>query len=96
MKHQTRPSARCRARLLELSLYLDGDLSTARRRSVERHMKECECCGAMAANLRRTVAACRAVGARPMPRDVRARAAARIRALVASPGNPRRREKNAR
>ena len=82
MKGRTRPSARCRALLLELSLYLDGDLSAARRRAIERHIKTCECCDLMAANLRRTVAACRTVGARPMPRDVRARAAARIRALV--------------
>ncbi len=88
MRGATRPSARCRALLLELSRYLDGDLSTARRRSVERHMKTCACCDMMAANLRRTVAACRAEGARQMPRDVRARAAARIRALVASTGKP--------
>ena len=86
MKKPARPSARCRALLLELSQYLDGELSPARRRTVERHMNACVCCETMAANLRRTVAACRAEGARQPPRDVRARAAARIRALVAGRG----------
>ena len=33
MKGQVRPSARCRAVLLELSLYLDGELPAARERS---------------------------------------------------------------
>ena len=33
-----RPSARCRALLVELSKYLDGDLTPARRRTVERHL----------------------------------------------------------
>lgn len=72
------PSARCRRLLLELSRYLDGDLTPARRRTVERHIKSCACCGTMAARLRRTVAACRAEGKRRPPRDVMARAAERI------------------
>ena len=41
MTARTRPSARCRALLLELSRYLDGDLTPARRRTVERHIKAC-------------------------------------------------------
>ena len=79
----TRPSARCRALLLELSRHLDGDLTPARRRTVERHINACACCGTMAVRLRRTVAACRAEGKRRLPRDVMSRAAARIRALMA-------------
>ena len=78
-----RPSARCRALLLELSRYLDGDLTPARRRMVERHMNGCVCCGTMAARLRRTVAACRAEATRRPPRAVISRAAERIRTLVA-------------
>ena len=78
-----RPSARCRALLLELSRYLDGDLTPARRRIVERHIKACGCCGTMAARLRKTVAACRAEGNRRPPRDVLSRAKKRIRALTA-------------
>ena len=83
MTAPTRPSARCRTLLLELSRYLDGDLTPARRRTVERHIKACACCGAMAARLRRTVAACRAEGKRRPPRDMMWRAAERIRALMA-------------
>lgn len=82
----TRPSARCRTLLLELSRYLDGDLTPARRRTVERHIKACACCGTMAARLRSTVAACHAAGKRRPPRDVMSRAAKRIRALIAREG----------
>ena len=82
----TRPSARCRKLLLELSRYLDGDLTPARRRTIEQHIDACACCGTMAARLRRTVAACRAEGKRRPPRDVMSRAAARISALIASEG----------
>jgi tetratricopeptide (TPR) repeat protein len=78
-----RPSPRCRALLLELSQYLDGDLPAARRRTIERHIHDCTCCGTMAARLRTTIAACRADGKRRPPRDVIARAAQRIRALIA-------------
>jgi anti-sigma factor RsiW len=83
MTAQARPSARCRKLLLELSRYLDGELAPARCRHVEQHIGRCECCEAMAARLRRTVAACRAEGGRRPPRDVRTRAADRIRALIA-------------
>ena len=78
-----RPSARCRTLILELSRYLDGDLTAACRRTVERHIKACPCCGTMAARMRRTVIACRAEGRRRPPRDVMARAANRIRLLIA-------------
>ena len=81
-----RPSARCRTLLLELSRYLDDDLTPARRRTVERHIETCGCCGAMAARLRTIVTTCRAEGKRRPPRDVMSRAAARIRALVAREG----------
>ena len=83
-----RPSARCRTLLLELSRYLDGDLTPSRRRTVERHIHACACCGTMSARLRRTVAACRAEGKRRPPRDVMLRAAKRIRALLSREGRP--------
>ena len=82
----TRPSARCRSVMLELSRYLDGDLTPGRRRTVERHLNACRCCGTMAARLSATVAACRAEGRRRPPRDVMSRAAGRIRALVVREG----------
>jgi anti-sigma factor RsiW len=78
-----RPSSRCRALLLEVSRYLDGDLPRARRRTIERHIKTCGCCGTIAARLRMTVTACRAEGKKRPPRDVMTRAAKRIRMLVA-------------
>ena len=56
MTAQARPSARCRKLLLELSRYLDGELTPAQRRRVEQHVAACECCETMAARLRRTVA----------------------------------------
>ena len=83
MTAPARPSARCRALLLELSRYLDGELTPARRRTVERHIQECTCCGTMAARLRQTEAVCRAEGSRRPPRDVMSRAARRIRDLIA-------------
>ena len=86
MTIQTRPSARCRTMLLELSRYLDGDLTSARRRSVERHINACACCGTMAARLRKTVATCRAEGTRRLPRAIRLRAEKRIKALVGRAG----------
>lgn len=83
MTGQRRPTARCRRLLLELSRYLDGDLTPARRRTVEQHIEACACCEAMAARLRRTVTACRAEGKKRPPRQVLSRAEARIRALTA-------------
>jgi anti-sigma factor RsiW len=83
MTVRTRPSARCRRLLLEISRYFDGDLTPARQRMVERHVRACACCATLAARLRRTVAACRAEGARRPPRDMILRAQARIRALIA-------------
>ena len=77
-----RPSPHCRALLAELSRHLDGDLSAARRRDIERHLADCHCCEEMAARLRLTSAVCRRTAPRPMPARVRARAEARIRALL--------------
>lgn len=97
MSVRTRPSARCRSLLLELSRYLDGELTSPRRRKVEEHLVSCRCCETMAARLRKTVAVCRAEGTRRPPPAVMSRAAARIRALVARPAprvrppSPRRR-----
>ena len=87
-----RPSPKCRALLLEMSRYLDGELPAARRQSVEAHINSCECCGTMAVRLRTVVAACRSEGRKRPPRDVMARAAARIRDLLArEPAQGRRR-----
>ena len=89
MSVPARPSARCRTLLVELSRYMDGDLTAARRRTVERHIKACACCGTIAARLRKTMALCRAEGKRRPPRDVMSRAAERIRVLIARQGRRR-------
>lgn len=78
-----RPSARCRSLLLEVSRFLDGDLTPARRKTIERHITGCGCCGTLAGRLKKTMAACRGEGNRRPPVAVRARAAARIKALLA-------------
>jgi anti-sigma factor RsiW len=93
MTMPARPSKRCRALLIDVSRLLDGELSPARCRSLERHVRACACCGTLAWRLRRTVAACRAEGARPLPREARRRAAARIEVLLASQGSPIRRRR---
>ena len=77
------PSPHCRALIEEFSRHLDGELGAARRRELERHLAECDCCEELAARLRLTVAVCRAANAHPMPAAVKARARARVRALLA-------------
>jgi anti-sigma factor RsiW len=84
-----RPSARCRTVLLELSRYLDGDLTPARRRAIERHIDTCHGCAATASRLLRTMAACRAEGQKQPSRTVMSRAARRVRALIARGSIPR-------
>jgi anti-sigma factor RsiW len=79
----------CRAQLAELFAYLDGELSAARCRAIERHLASCECCDGLAAGLRRAIAVCRASGGERLPPRVRARAQARIARLLASERTPR-------
>lgn len=80
---RSKPSARCRALVEELSAYLEGEISASRRRAIERHIASCTCCGAMTSRLRTVMAIYRNERGRPMPRAVRARAAARLRRLLA-------------
>ena len=91
MRAPTRPSGRCRTLLLEVSRYLDGELTPARRRAVEQHIGTCACCRTLSAQLQSTLAACRAEGQAKAPLAVMSRAAARIRTLVAREGRRSRR-----
>lgn len=77
-----RPSARCRALVVELSRYLDDELAPARRRAIVTHIERCACCRGMVADLRRTIALCRAGRKQRLPRAVRERAVHRIRQLT--------------
>ena len=83
-------SDRCRTLLEQLSRYIDGEVTPAQRRSLAAHLKRCPCCQTMADHLQQTVDACRRVGGARLPADVRARARARIKTLLASGPVPRR------
>jgi anti-sigma factor RsiW len=83
----------CRAQLAELFAYLDGELSAARCRVIARHLANCECCGGLAAGLRRAIAACRASGRERLPSRVRARAQARVARLLDARAVPPRRSR---
>lgn len=77
------PSPACQRQLLELSAYLEGELTPDKMAELDAHLARCECCGRMAASLRRTIALCRSQEARTLPADVQARAQERIRRLLA-------------
>lgn len=77
-----RLSPHCRVLLLDLSRYLEGELTPARACALARHLDGCPCCGAIADRLKRTITACRAAGHTRLPADVRSRARARIRHLL--------------
>jgi anti-sigma factor RsiW len=77
------PSAGCQRRLLDMSRLLEGDLTPARRDALERHLAACTCCARLERSLRRAIARARASRVGAVPADVRNRARARVRALLA-------------
>jgi anti-sigma factor RsiW len=79
--------SRCRDLLERLSRHIDGDLTARERQALTAHLRRCPCCEQFADSLRRTVQACQDAGRRRLPPDVRARAQARIRELLAEQGN---------
>jgi anti-sigma factor RsiW len=83
----------CRTQLAELFAYLDGELSAARCRVIERHLANCDCCDGLAAGLRRAIAACRASGRERLPSRVRARAQSRVARLLDAGAVPSRRSR---
>lgn len=72
----------CRALLVEISKYLDGEQPPARCRRLERHLKSCVCCATMADQVREVIAACRASKPERLPPDVQRRARDRVKALL--------------
>jgi len=72
----------CRAQLSQLFDYLDGELSPARCKAIERHLASCHCCEALAFDLRRAMALCRVAGSPRMPAGVQRRARAAARRLL--------------
>jgi anti-sigma factor RsiW len=79
---RARASHACQEFLERLSLYVDGDLPAAARRQVERQLDRCPCCRDLVDSLEETVAICRQAARRRLPSDVKARARARIAALL--------------
>jgi anti-sigma factor RsiW len=73
---------RCRDYLERLSRYLDDDLAAPDRRTVEKHLADCPCCEEVLASLKETVSLCHDKGRPALPKDVRARARQRVRALL--------------
>ena len=78
------PVPTCQRQLLELSAYLEGDLTPEKMAELDAHLARCECCERMAASLRRAIALCRSQDARALPADVECRALERVRALLAA------------
>ncbi len=78
-----RPGAECRARLEEISAYLDGDLTPAAAAALRRHLARCPCCQWLEDRLRLTSRLCREAGV-TMPAAQRAAARARVRRLLAA------------
>ncbi len=77
-------SDRCRQLLERLSLYVDGDLNGAERRSLMAHLRRCPCCDSLAESLKHTVSLCRDAHSSRLPPAVKARARARVAALLAA------------
>jgi anti-sigma factor RsiW len=72
----------CGDRLDDVFAWLDGELTPARARVVEKHVAGCESCGGLAEDLRRAIAACRMAGDCRMPTSVHRLARARARKLL--------------
>jgi len=88
-RHTTRRK-HCLDLLGQLSDYLDGELSAARCRVIERHLDDCPCCGEVADSIRRAMAVCRKAGTTRLPPAVRARARRRISDLLSGVAAPAR------
>jgi anti-sigma factor RsiW len=79
-----KPTPTCRHLLERVSLYLDGELPAMECHEIERHCRECADCAGVVDGLRRTIGLCRQVGQAPLPADVRERARAHVRHLLAA------------
>ena len=75
-------SPKCQQQLLELSAYLEGDLTPERMAALDTHLAGCECCGRLADSLRAAISLCQSDAARALPAEVESRAHERVRALL--------------
>jgi anti-sigma factor RsiW len=76
---------RCRDFLVRLSMYLDNELPAPDRRTLEKHLRECPCCGDVLDSLKQTVELCHEKGKPELPAAVRLRARARVEELLRTP-----------
>ncbi|NOT43835.1 MAG: hypothetical protein HOP14_04440 [Acidobacteria bacterium] len=76
----TRP---CEGHLAELVDYIDGDLAPPALEALEAHIEACTCCSALERELRERIGLVKQAGRPEVPGDVRARARARVQALLA-------------
>jgi len=63
-------------------MYLDNDLASADRETIERHLRDCPCCDEVFESLKHTVVVCHEAGRPELPDDVRLRAQARVAELL--------------
>jgi len=73
----------CESLLTQMSAYLDGDLNAATCEQIELHAQTCPACAKVIADFRATTGLCRSAADAPLPDAVRAKAQARVRALLA-------------
>ncbi len=76
------PEGRCGDLMLQICRYLDEDVTPRERRMIAQHLARCGRCRAFSSSLRRTVRVCGAAGAPELSRAAKARARARIAALL--------------
>jgi len=73
----------CRQLFADVEAYLDGELDDHACRRLEQHAAACATCAREVEHLRRTIGMCRKAGQAQLPDDVRARARAAVRRLLA-------------
>jgi anti-sigma factor RsiW len=84
MKHvPTAHDHRCQEFLERLSMYLDNELTSSDRTTIEYHLRDCPCCEDVLASLKHTLAVCHEAGRPDLPPAVRQRARARVSELLA-------------
>ena len=79
---KTQGAHSCDVVVERLSAYLDGDLGPAACARIRGHAGTCRRCTALIEDLQKTAGVCRRAGREPLPAAVRARARARMRALL--------------
>jgi predicted anti-sigma-YlaC factor YlaD len=75
-------ASHCRVDLEHWSRYLEGEFTSAQCLACDTHLKTCADCREKLGDVRRVVAALKAVGRQPLPPGVRAAARRRARALM--------------